>query len=545
MTTKFIDFNFEVTKKSAGGISIEGLSNANTIDRIKEKIDPKGWKLDNYKKNPIVLFDHGHDPAFGSTPIGKALVIEPQEKGLYTKIQISNSKTDKISAIRDLVEEGILKTFSVGFNPIEVEKDGSSPDVNIIKSAELLEQSIVPIPMNQDSTFALLSKRFSRDNPKAVTWLERRIVQAGLAKKGAWVAAAIHQRMFDLLELGEIDDTSAMLKHIATEAGIGQGELTNIMAGKVTPVPAAVISAFAKLLRLDQNFLGDLDKGDVALINRVASRREQMSQEGKSVAKKKTEPKKEKMGQVLVTSVTVPKKLADSAEAAAGMVEAAGYAVDKISETEAGFVFAQPGSDMAESAGQIEMDLGDGVIAMVAPAKSAKKEEPPKEELPPEEEAKAADVPPPAEPLEEEEDEGEMKGPNVAELLTAAIAMAKEVPGAEAIVAKLEEAVAAHSSMMKSSDEPSSTKNIEGTDENPYLLAAGQTNVLLGTLIKEVQGMSGKLDGLANLTLKVAEENADVPPVEEAKPVDENAKSIDQLAVYRRDLDVRLKRLGV
>lgn len=263
------------------------------------------------------------------------------------------------------------------------------------------------------------------------------------------------------------------------------------------------------------------------------------------MAKKKTEPKKEKMGQVLVTSVTVPKKLADSAEAAAGMVEAAGYAVDKISETEAGFVFAQPGSDMAESAGQIEMDLGDGVIAMVAPAKSAKKEEPPKEELPPEEEAKAADVPPPAEPLEEEEDEGEMKGPNVAELLTAAIAMAKEVPGAEALVAKLEEAVAAHSSMMKSSDEPSSTKNIEGTDENPYLLAAGQTNVLLGTLIKEVQGMSGKLDGLANLTLKVAEENADVPPVEEAKPVDENAKSIDQLAVYRRDLDVRLKRLGV
>lgn len=165
-----LNFSFDVKSKSATGIVIAGYANAATDDRANERIDPKGWRLDNYKKNPVVLFDHGLDPAFGSLPIGKARKVEARDGGLYCEVEISNSKTEKITAIRDLVEEGILKTFSVGFDPKNHTKDG---DVRVITDSELLEISAVPLPMNQDSTFSLLSKKIANSRSKtARKWFE-------------------------------------------------------------------------------------------------------------------------------------------------------------------------------------------------------------------------------------------------------------------------------------------------------------------------------------------------------------------------------------
>jgi HK97 family phage prohead protease len=160
-----LSFGFDVkAKEKEGSIVIAGYANANTIDRCKERIDPSAWNLDNYKKNPVVLFDHGHDPSFGNLPIGKARMVKASDGGLYCEVEISNSKTERITAIRDLIEEGILKTFSVGFDPKTAEKEG---DIAVIKDAELIEISAVPLPMNQDSTFSLMSRSLSDNRTKA------------------------------------------------------------------------------------------------------------------------------------------------------------------------------------------------------------------------------------------------------------------------------------------------------------------------------------------------------------------------------------------
>jgi HK97 family phage prohead protease len=166
---KRLSCDFDIKAKEGGRIVIAGFANANTIDRGIERIEPKAWKLDNFKKNPVILFDHGIDMAFGTLPIGKAIKVEPRDGGLYTEIEISNSKTEKLTAVRDLIEEGILKTFSVGFDPKNVTTDG---DVKLITDAELLEISVVPIPMNQDSTFSILSKSMPENRTKtAKRWL--------------------------------------------------------------------------------------------------------------------------------------------------------------------------------------------------------------------------------------------------------------------------------------------------------------------------------------------------------------------------------------
>ncbi len=167
-----LNFDFQIKKESgSGGIFIEGYANAATVDRSGELIDPKGWKLENYKKNPVILFDHGLDPSFGSLPIGKAVFIESRDGGLFAKVKISDSKTEKITAIRDLVEEGMLKTFSVGFRSDDSEQNNDS---KVLKNSELLEISIVPVPMNQDSTFAILNLNLSENRSKlAKKWLKR------------------------------------------------------------------------------------------------------------------------------------------------------------------------------------------------------------------------------------------------------------------------------------------------------------------------------------------------------------------------------------
>lgn len=170
-----LNFDFQI-KKESQGIFLEGFANPATKDRSKELLDPKSWKLDNYKKNPIILFDHGQDTYFGSMPIGKAVTIEPRDDGLYAKVKISDSKTERLTAIRDLVEEGILKTFSVGFKPGESSSDG---DGKVIKNNELLEISVVPIPMHQD---ALGSLSLSEKRTKlAKKWVKK--YQADCQKK--------------------------------------------------------------------------------------------------------------------------------------------------------------------------------------------------------------------------------------------------------------------------------------------------------------------------------------------------------------------------
>jgi HK97 family phage major capsid protein/HK97 family phage prohead protease len=126
---------------AAGGPLTFVLSDA-TKDRMGDIIDPKGWQLDNFKSNPMALFNHN-----SSFPIGTWEDVKVQGGRLIGKLKLAARGTsDRIDEIISLVEQGILRAVSVGFSPIE-RKPLDDGGIRFTKQ-ELLETSLVSIPAN-------------------------------------------------------------------------------------------------------------------------------------------------------------------------------------------------------------------------------------------------------------------------------------------------------------------------------------------------------------------------------------------------------------
>ena len=139
-----------------GSITIKGLASTNALDRTGDVIDHNAWKeggLDNYSGNPIILFNHDYN-----RPIGRAKYCDVTQNGLELEAKISKSAGD----IVELIKDGVLGAFSVGFKVKDADYNKET-DGFYIKSAELLEVSVVSIPANQTATFSV-AKSFDSES---------------------------------------------------------------------------------------------------------------------------------------------------------------------------------------------------------------------------------------------------------------------------------------------------------------------------------------------------------------------------------------------
>lgn len=248
----------EIKRLDGEGVVIQGFANKSVVDRGNEVIATDAWDLENYKKNPVILYNHGFDAGLGSTPIGKAVEVTPTEEGLYIKAQLSKIDDPMINRVRGLVKEKILRAFSVGFNSIDASTDPKS-GIKTISKAELFEVSIVGVPMNQDSIFELSGKSY----------------------KGALVAASIQNAIYEK-EKNEGLKKDDMLQAIMDKAEIDEDMLKEILAGLVTPVPEAILNSFADTLGLNLDDLRKMDDEDKGLEGEKTSEESQAESEGGS-----------------------------------------------------------------------------------------------------------------------------------------------------------------------------------------------------------------------------------------------------------------------
>lgn len=125
-------------------------------DRDDDRIMQDGWDLDNYHKNPVILY--GHD--YSSVPIARSLSTGvDDENRLRFRAQFTPRELNPFGfMIYELAAEGYIKTTSVGFFP---KKYGRDPEIDdmaddekgwfgpvLFEEQELLELSIVPVPSN-------------------------------------------------------------------------------------------------------------------------------------------------------------------------------------------------------------------------------------------------------------------------------------------------------------------------------------------------------------------------------------------------------------
>lgn len=143
--------------KSGTGLRIAGYANTVDRDRVGDIILASAWVngIENYRMNPILLFQH--DP---KNPIGRVNKITVDKKGIFIEATVSQA-AEKIHQTQSLIKDGVLKSFSVGFRPIEQKYDNAA-DSTIITKVELLEVSVVSIPANQTSLFSI-RKNFETD----------------------------------------------------------------------------------------------------------------------------------------------------------------------------------------------------------------------------------------------------------------------------------------------------------------------------------------------------------------------------------------------
>ena len=146
-------FNLTSTFKSVeeaddGSVNIKGYASTNDTDRAGDVIDKEAWEkggLENYTNNPVILFNHDYN-----RPIGRATGLETDDRGLKLTANISKSAGD----VTNLVKEGILRAFSVGFRVKDADYIEETDGLKI-SDAELFEISVVSVPANQAATFSV------------------------------------------------------------------------------------------------------------------------------------------------------------------------------------------------------------------------------------------------------------------------------------------------------------------------------------------------------------------------------------------------------
>ena len=145
-------FNLTSTFKSHteddGSIMIRGMASTADFDRAGDSISADAWTkggLQNFEKNPIILFNHDYN-----RPIGRATGLKSNANGLELTAKISKSAGD----VAELVKDGVLGAFSVGFRVKDADYLEETDGLRI-KDAELFEVSVVSVPCNQSATFSL------------------------------------------------------------------------------------------------------------------------------------------------------------------------------------------------------------------------------------------------------------------------------------------------------------------------------------------------------------------------------------------------------
>ena len=169
---------------------LDFIASTATLDRYHEVIEPDGWRLESYRRNPV--FQNAHNYGDILFTLGKALSTEVRTIGnraaLCQRIQFATEVNPVARIAYGLYKGGFLNAVSVGFIPLRWEDGGNSAaDGQSAPAArrryleqELLEVSAVAIPANPDAlALGVKSGAVSKSDLRDTLELLRALMGAG------------------------------------------------------------------------------------------------------------------------------------------------------------------------------------------------------------------------------------------------------------------------------------------------------------------------------------------------------------------------------
>lgn len=150
------------------------------VDRDRDTLRPEGWKLAEYRKNPVVLWAHQKM----GLPIAKASDVRIEAGALKAVAEFVTAEDYPFAdTVYRLLKGRFLRSTSVGFLPDFEKADWNEERGGFdFKVQTLLEFSVVPVPANPEALMD--AKAAGIDCGPIREWAEKWL---DLNEPGAWV----------------------------------------------------------------------------------------------------------------------------------------------------------------------------------------------------------------------------------------------------------------------------------------------------------------------------------------------------------------------
>jgi HK97 family phage prohead protease len=157
--------------------SVDFAISTGALDRYNSTIAVKGWKLDNFNANPVVLW--AHDDSIPAIARAENTVIGER---LRSRAVFADRDTHPLAdTIYRLIKGKFINAASVGWIPIKwqwVDEEGRGFGVDYIEQ-ELLEWSVVNIPANPECLVE--ARAVGIDTHPLMEWAERALDFGGMS----------------------------------------------------------------------------------------------------------------------------------------------------------------------------------------------------------------------------------------------------------------------------------------------------------------------------------------------------------------------------
>jgi len=204
------------------GRFIEGYASTKVMDSYDDIVEPTAFESTReefFKYGGPLLYGHGSYDGLAAIPVGKVLPDHFTIDNMGLRIRAQIAETSQGNDVWQLIQLGVLKSFSIGFMIKKYEMDQET-DIRTITDLRLYEISVVTIPANPETLFSVVSEKGF--DPESVEF-KSLINKEGDERGGPQASTNIRK---EKRSMGTVENTE--LTRLATEVADHKSALDNV-----------------------------------------------------------------------------------------------------------------------------------------------------------------------------------------------------------------------------------------------------------------------------------------------------------------------------